>query len=253
MLQQRRQVVSWDDGYVSAGLIARYLGGNNTGQGHSATTTLWKDLIGNADLTLPEGLVPGTRQWGPNYFESLKVNISHFAWASSPLPPSYSPENSTLEVVFMPFAGADSSNGGDVVGIDDVPTIPYTTITLEMQALNASFLVEERANFVVVNRRALTANTRYTVSMPVSPFSPVPALNGSKAIFYNGVQQYRASRIGNFFVQLPEHYLSVASNPVLIDVRQLFFGRIYEVRLYNRALSPEEIAQNAALDLQRYP
>ncbi len=252
MLQHRNQIVAWNDNYISFGLVARYQGSNNTGIGHSATATVWKDLIGNADLTLIGGLVPGTRQWGANYFESLRVNISTFAWRSSPLPTSFSPENCTLEVVFMPYTGADSSNGGDIIGIDDIASPPYTTIALEMQALNASFLVEETANFVVVNRRGLVANTIYTSSMPVSPFRPIPAQNGSKAIFYNGTQQYRANRTANLFVQLPEHFLSLASNPALVDVRQIFFGRIYEVRIYNRALTSLEIAFNASLDLQRY-
>ncbi len=252
MLQQRRQVVAWTDDYVAYGLIARYQGLNNTGIGHSATTAVWKDLIGNADLLLTGGLVPGTRQWGPDYFESRKVNVSYFTWISSPLPPSFSPENSTMEVVFMPYVGADGVDGGDVIGIDDIVSPPFTTIALEMRALTARFLVEESANFVAVNQRTLVANTLYTVSMPVSPFRSVPALNGSKAIYYNGVQQYRANRTANLFVQLPEHYLSLASNPVIMDVRQIFFGRIYEVRIYNRALAPSEIALNAALDLTRY-
>lgn len=252
MLQQRAQIIAWDDGYITQGLIARYQGSNNTGIGHSANAVIWKDLIGAADLVLDGGLIPGTRQWGINYFESLKVNVSYFTWASSSLPASFSPEHCTLEVVFMPYIGADSANGGDIVGIDDVISIPYTTITLEMQAMNASFLVEESAAFVVVNRRTLTANTIYSASMPISPFSPIPVQNGSKAIYYNGIQQYRANRTANFFVQLPAHYVSLASNPVLVDIRQIFFGRIYEVRVYNRALTGSEIASNAALDRQRY-
>ncbi len=252
MLQQRGQIVAWYDNYIAFGLIARYQGENNTGFGHSATATVWKDLVGNADLTLFGGLAPATRRWGNNYFESLKVSVSYFNWSSSALPPQYTPEQSTIEVVFTPFAGADSANGGDIVGVDDITSPPYTTITLEMQALNASFLVEESATFVTVNRKPLTANTLYSASMPISPYNSTPALNGSKAIYYNGALQYRANRTGPFFVQLPQHYLSLASNPVLVDVRQIFFGRIYEVRVYNRALSASEIAHNAALDLQRY-
>ncbi len=252
MLQVRREIVAWYDDYVAYGLIARYQGANNTGVGHSSSALVWKDLVGNADLSLLGGLVPGTRQWGVNYFESLKVNVTYFNWSSSPLPPQFTPENSTLEVAFRPYAGADSANGGDIIGVDDVSTSPYTTVSLEMQGMNASFLVEESATFVVVNRRTLTANTLYTASMPVSPYSAVAALNGSKAIFYNGTQQYRANRTGPLYVQLPAHYLSLASNPAIVDIRQIFFGRIYEVRVYSRALTAGEIAQNAALDLQRY-
>lgn len=252
MLQQRSQVVAWDDGYISLGMVARYQGLNNTGSGHRDDTTIWKDLVGSADLTLTAGLAPGTRQWGPDYFESRKVNVTIFSWLSSPLPSSFSPETCTLEIVFMPYTGADSGRGGDIIGVDDIATIPYTTVTLEMQGMNASFLVEESASFTVVNRRTLVANTLYTASMPISPYSAIPAQNGSKAIYYNGAQQYRANRTGNFFVQLPQHFLNLSGNPAVLDVWQIFFGRIYEVRLYSRALDPGEIAWNAALDLQRY-
>ncbi len=251
MLQQRREVVSWE-AYITGGLVARYQGANNTGAGHSASAVVWKDLVGNADMSISAPLLPGTRQWGPNYFESLKVNPSHFAWLSLPLPASFSPENSTMEVVFMPYTGADSANGGDIIGCDNIPTPPYTTIALEMSGMAASFLVEESATFVTVNRRTLVANTMYTVSMPVSRFNPVPTLNGTKAIFYNGLQQYRAARIANLFVQLPEHRINLFGNPVIIDVRQVFYGRIFETRIYNRALTDAEIVQNAAIDRRVY-
>ncbi len=251
MLQQRREIVAWDE-YATSGLVARYQGLYNTVAGHSATTLLWEDLVGDADLTISAALLPGTRQWGPNYFESRKVTPSHFAWLSTPLPPSFSPENSTMEIVFMPYAGADTTGGGDIIGCDNIPDPPYTTITLEMSAMSANFLVEESATFVTVNRRTLTANTLYTASMPVSPFRAVPAQNGTKAIFYNGALQYRAARIAPLFVQLPQHTVSLSGNPAIVDVRQVFYGRIYEARIYNRALTDAEVANNARLDRQVY-
>lgn len=251
MLQQRREIVAWDE-YVTSGFIARYQGLNNTAAGHSASAVIWKDLIGNADMTISASLLPGTRQWGPNYFESLKVNPAHFAWLSSPLPALFSPENCTMEIVFMPYVGADSSMGGDIIGCDDVPNPPYTTITLEMSSLSANYLVEETSALVVVNRRTLVANTIYTASMPISAYSPFPAQNGTKSIFYNGALQYRAARSAPLFVQLPEHRINLSGNPVLIDVRQVFYGRIYEARIYNRALTDAEIAQNALLDRRIY-
>ncbi len=251
MLQQRREIVAWD-AYATSGLVARYQGLYNTAAGHSSSTLIWEDLIGDADLFISSPLLPGTRQWGPNYFESLKVNQTHFAWLSSPLPAIFSPEHSTMEVVFMPYTGADSSNGGDIIGIDAVPTAPFTTVALEMSAMNASYLVEETSTFVTVNRRTLTANTIYTASMPVSPFSSIPAQNGTKAIFYNGAVNYRAARIAPLFVQLPQHTVNLSGNPAILDVRQVFYGRIYEVRIYNRALTDAEIANNARLDRQIY-
>lgn len=251
MLQQRRQVVTWG-AYVTDGLVAYYRGDNNTGFGHSADTALWKDLIDGADLTLSPGLKPGTRQWGRNYFESLKVNPDPYSWLSAPLPAGFSPENCTLEVVFMPYAGASGTDGGDVIGCDDVPSAPYTTITLEMAGLNGSFLMEEKSTFVSLNKKLLTANTMYTASMPVSPFSPVAGQNGSKAIWYNGVRNYVAARISNLFVQLPEHTINMGGNPALPSVAQNYYGRIFEARVYSRALTAAEITHNAALDRKNY-
>ena len=41
-----------DDGIVKEGLVAWYDGVNNTGSGHNASATTWKDLAGNNDITL---------------------------------------------------------------------------------------------------------------------------------------------------------------------------------------------------------
>ncbi len=252
MPSQRRQVITWQTGYVTSGLIVRYLGSNNTGAGHSSTTAVWKNLVGDSDATLAAGLRAGTRQWGVNYFESLKVSVAPYSWISNALPEQFSPENCTLEAVFMPYTGADASNGGDIVGIDDIPNNPYTTITLQMSALNAQIIFQETGNFTITNTRALLANNIYNVCMQASYYSPVPARNGRKIIYYNGIQTFNAARSANFFVQLPTHYVAMGGNPALPTSVQNFYGRIYEIRLYNRILSPREVLRNANADRAAY-
>ncbi len=252
MSSQRRQVITWQTGYVTSGLIARYLGSNNTGAGHSATTTVWKNLVGNSDASLAAGLRAGTRQWGVNYFESLRVSVVPYSWISSLLPGEFSPENCTLEAVFMPYPGSDASAGGDVTGIDDVPDNPYTTITLQMSSLNAQSIFQETSNFTITNTRALLANNIYNASLQASYYSPVPSRNGRKIIYYNGVQTFNMARSANFFVSLPAHYISMGGNPAIISSNQNFYGRIYEIRLYNRVLSPREVLRNANSDRITY-
>lgn len=252
MAEQRRQVITWQKGYVTSGLVGRYLGSNNTGNGHSASTTVWKNLAGSADMVLSTTLRAGTRQWGPNYFESLRVSVSPFSWLSGDLPVEFTPENCTIQVVFMPYTGADASNGGDIVGLDDIPTNPYTTITLQMSALNAQVIFQETSNFSISNTRALLANMIYSVTLLATPFNLIPERNGRKIIYYNEVQTYNLARTANFFVQVPVHHISAGGNPAIISAAQNFYGRIYEIRLYNRQLTPVEIVKNAALDRINY-
>lgn len=252
MPSQRQQVIVWSKGYVTSGLIARFLGSNNTGNGHSTTTAVWKDLVRNNDLTLPQGLKAGTRQWGINYFESLKVAVDPFAWLSGNLPPEFTPEKCTAEIVFMPYTGNDAGNGGDVIGFDDISTSPYTTITLQMNALNANSYFQETGSFTLTYGRAILANNIYSTSMSAYPYNSVPARNGQKRVFYNGILAFTAPRTNNFFVQLPNHYMSLSGNPVIISNLQNFYGRIYEVRVYNRVLSPAEVLHNANLDRAIY-
>ncbi len=252
MPSQRNQVIVWYPGYVTSGMVARFQGSNNTGQGHSATATVWKDLIDGNDAVLSTTLRPGTRQWGPNYFESIRLNFAHFFWLTSAFPPEFSPEESTVEVVFMPYVGADRANGGDVFGFDNVPTSPFVSIGFQMGALNGESLFEETATFVITYTRVLVANTLYSLAMTAFPFNPVPASNGKKQVLYDGVLAFEAPRIAPFFVRLPEHRLALNANPVIVSTAQVFFGRIYEVRVYNRVLSPREIAHNAALDRAIY-
>ncbi len=252
MAEQRRLVITWQKGYVASGLVARYLGSNNTGSGHSTTTTVWKNLVGSADMVLSTSLRAGTRQWGANYFESLRVSVSAFSWLSGNLPPEFTPENSTIQVVFMPYVGADAGNGGDVVGLDNVATNPYTTIALQMGALNAQTIFQETSNFTISNTRALTANLVYSVTLVATPYSAIPARNGRKKIYYNEILFYDQARTANFFIQLPSHYISASGNPGILSTNQNFYGRIYEIRLYNRMLTPAEIARNVALDRANY-
>ncbi len=252
MSQQRRQVITWQKSYVTSGLVARYLGSNNTGNGHDAATTVWKNLLGSADMVLAAGLQPGTRQWGVNYFESLKVSVAAFSWLSGNLPLEFTPENCTVQVVFMPYTGADASNGGDVIGLDNITTNPYTTITLQMSGLNAQVIFQETSNFTTTSTRTLLANMIYSVTLLATPYSAIPARNGRKTIYYNEVRFYDMARTANFFVQLPRHYISVAGNPAIVSPLQNFYGRIYEIRLYNRMLTQAEIVKNVGLDRVNY-
>ena len=61
-----------DGGYVTSGLVLHYDGINNTGNGHSGTTTTWKDLSGNNN----DGRL--SKATGNNfYWESNNITLSN--------------------------------------------------------------------------------------------------------------------------------------------------------------------------------
>lgn len=59
--------------YITEGLIIHYDGINNTGNGHSNTTTTWKDLSGNENNATLVGF-DSTSGWQDNYLKFDGVN-----------------------------------------------------------------------------------------------------------------------------------------------------------------------------------
>lgn len=224
--------------YAQEGLIAQWDAIDNVGAGfHDPGAKVWKDLAGNYDLTLlPKGAWSGTGN-------ALVVNGAAAVCSNS------LPAYKTIEVVYkmsnpkgqILFASGGTSQVNDF-------------------------------HFIVFNRSGETSGTTgyfsgaWKVPAPhVIWDSFDPAAVRSMAATYNNGEQYAAN--GNVAAVYAN---GVARNDgsadtawglgdghIMIGDRAEagaypWFGEVYTIRIYSRALSAEEIAANHAIDVARF-
>lgn len=246
------QVVYEDsDGYVIDGLVARHVASRNQGDHFDPAALTWRDLVGNADLVLTPSSLTTARKWGANYFDSQKTGAAWFTWLAT-LPPEFTPESCTIEQVMMPTADGDGSAGGDVWGINGKPAAPYISADNEMYGKNIRFYAPETSSYSQVGaNQTLVLNQLYRVSSQIQPYNSGA---GRKQMWIDGVKKIDVARTAaKLYITESPARLSVMGNGGDFRVAtQVFYGRLYELRIYNRTLTPEEIAQNYARDVAVY-
>ena len=203
-------------GYVSNGLMLHYDAVNNTGSGHSTTTTTWKDLSGNnRDATVTGGT------WGDNYLRFTTSNTSNGVKTKSNFPINYS--NMTFSIVFnltqvssveaLLGSRTTSSNGMMLFNFDENNALTLDTV-------GGSTRVDIGSRLKVDNN--------YEITVALS--------NGTMRLYVNGVLTNTTKcTVGNTNFPLTVFTAGQRSNSL---------GNIYNVKVYNRALTDEEVKQN---------
>lgn len=221
--------------YVTSGLVAYWDGIDNTGSGHDGTVTTWSDLVGNYDLT--QSTVGGT--WDTN---ALTFNETAFngyyrdsLWEFS--------ENATIEVVLAP--GANSK-------------------TMSVATFDRSDTTISAGNYDARRFTIYSDNTYGFAGKSANTYLNVSGKNATDvrkmACVYNGFTISKAF-INNVQLELSNktHSLTYGGNEQMrvgasqfIGTSYPFNGKIYAIRVYNRALTDDEIAQNFAYDNNRF-
>ena len=224
--------------YVQDGLIAHWDGVENAGNGvHDSSATTWKDLAGNYDLSLlPKG------SWSA---DGRSLSVYGAAAVCSNSLPAYK----TIEVVYKmanPKGNILFASGG-TAQVNDF-------------------------HFIAFNRSGETSGTTGYFSGAWKVPSPHvvwdsfdPSAVRSMAATYNNGEAYAAN--GNVAAVYAD---GVARNDgsadtawglgdghIMIGDRAEagaypWFGEVYTIRIYSRALSAEEIAANHAIDVARF-
>ena len=224
--------------YVQDGLIAQWDGIDNTGAGvHAPGAKVWKDLAGNYDLALlPKGAWSGAGN-------GLVVNGASAVCSNS------LPAYKTIEVVYkmsnpkgqILFASGGTSQVNDF-------------------------------HFIVFNRSGETSGTTgyfsgaWKVPAPHVVWDSFdPAAVRSMAATYNNGEQYAPN--GNVAAVYADGVArsdgsadsswGLGDGHIMIGDRAEagaypWFGEVYTIRIYSRALSAEEIAANHAIDVARF-
>ena len=222
--------------YSSEGLMAYFDGINNTGNGHSASVTKWTDLINGYQLNFTETT---HTTWGDD-----GVNLAGGEWSAQGLMSNgrlWTPAtNATIEIVLECETAAKNQS---IVVLDSENTSAsgnrahrhvclYSDNTIGFISTSSNTYTNPETDFTSIKQIAAVYNG-YTVNKAY--------INGSEASQSSASHSYRLGT--------PNEYIGYGD---ATNYNMSLKGKIHAVRVYNRNLTAEELAQNLAYDNQRF-
>lgn len=226
----------WENPYITDGLVAMWDGEWNAGGGrHDANATEWVDLVGGITATINGD---GNSEWteisanfdGNTYFEIPANDIARIDTLS------------TNE--FSVECSAQSLGGVDNQGVIGFGTNMARYLWLfhgsASDKANASLNWQSRGSSgIYANRNASLQKRRYSTSVVVK--------DGKGNAYLDSEMHTHSSNVS---------IGSVSSNTPnflgLIHGYSKLVGSIFNIRVYNRALTVEEIAHNYEIDKVRF-
>lgn len=217
-----------EDEYVSEGMILHYDAINNTGNGHSSTTTTWKDLSGNGN----DATVTGGR-WINNSLEFTTSNTTNGVKTNSNFSINY---NNTFNIVFKYTGG----NGIDpLFGARQISTGNEGFMIWNWSDSNNYLGLDTKGSFTrrILKDGKLETGKYYDLTVTFSENTAKLYLNGT----LENTITFTTGTVNSF----PLTVFSAGGT-------QNSLGNIYSVKIYNRALSDNEVLQNYNIDRTKY-
>ncbi len=208
--------------YVQDGLIAQWDGKDNAGRGvHDAAATVWKDLVGDLDLSLTED-----GSWNADG-DALVVN------GPSAVGETAAPAYQTIEVVYRM-----TRSGGRILlnSGDDARHVLFDSSKVYLDGCYYQGPTTPYASF--------TLNTNEVCSL-----AGVYEGDSVASLYFDGAQKNDG---------LHNNYWS-SSKTLVLGGRLIegynsypWYGEIYAIRLYNRRLTKAELSYNNKIDRLRF-
>ena len=231
---QGRRVSAYSDtinGYISDGLVLWYDGINNNGNSNNISNysaTTWKNLANSSY----SGTLKNSPTWYNNYLSFNGTNN----WVSI-AQMNYS--TTTQEVVTKKASGTGSNEyivgnqqnmGNGILYSKDGYIMSDYYINGSFRNINAPYTLNKiNSNSVSYDENNLNTYSNGTIANSLSISGTISAPTGN-TLMALGVNPYGST----------------------YDAGTFFKGNIYSVRIYNRALTKEEIAHNYNYDKQRF-
>ena len=218
---------SQSESYVQQGLVLHYDGINNTGNGHSSTTTTWKDLSGNGnDGTLSRAL-DSTFYWSNNNITLSGVSSTLGTYVDTPL--NLNGKERTISYTI------DATNlTGSIWG--------------DTNSSNANGLFNYYA-FIANRGASTTGQNRYEYTFAKSGiYNYTVTLSAKELKFYangaliNTTNNTNGLNTSNNLRILAAYYSSQNATNL----------KMYNFMVYNRVLSDSEVLQNYQVDKAKY-
>lgn len=212
------------DEYVTDGLILHYDAINNTGNGHSDTTTTWTDLSGNgSDATVTGGM------WSDNYVRFTTSNNSNGIKTKSNFPINFS--SKTFNIVF------NLSQVSTVEALFGARTSTSNGFMLFNYNVDNAFELDTiggQTRVKLGNR--LSANRNYNLTVTFD--------NGIVKLYIDGA-----------LISTTSYTTGTINFPLTVftaGTRSNSLGNVYSVKVYDRALTEDEVLQNYNMDKVTY-
>lgn len=218
--------------YVTSGLIHRWDAIDNTGSGHDAEAAVWKDLVGDYDLTLYGGVA-----WGDDYASFDGVNTTSMKSAADKI---VAPQGKTVEIVFE-ASRTDTSAVAQLCYDQSLSEDAYGKIVIFSDNTVA---VRGKSGTTYRTGESAITDVRHIAGV----YSAVPDI---AAVYVNGIP----AELSNTTHSLKNSFnkMVVGGNmPVEGVTSYRLLGKVYAIRIYDRNLTAEEIAQNYAVDQARF-
>ena len=248
--------------YAQSGLVLHFDGINNTGAGHDDAATTWKDLTGYGSDAFANGVaVPAWTAFGPEWRDPAVANALYFTASDELKAAAGGPM--TLEIV--------ATDNGTVPAEQETlfvlnPVAParqgasYSASPMALSIWRGIFFANltggsgwggdfrlglgEGAKIQGSYATTLTRDGEFSITAQFDPE------NGKYVGYYRGT--LCGERAYDFTLpgEITSGWIGAYQNGQTLG--KGFKGRIHAIRLYNRLLSPEEIAANRAVDVARY-
>lgn len=235
--------------YVQNGLIMHLDGIKNTSSGHSSSTTTWADLTGNNNNGTLMNF--GAGAWADNHLVFNGSGGNSGPWVRlTRMEYSAMSIEAAIELHQYPSSETDSVGYNVLGNVDQGGSV---------LAIAQSGRAVHKATY----SRSLGIFARYSTATSSSAIglNQVRSLHGSyssptNTLVANGVTN-TASATGSYYQPLNSTVWAIGTNPTgssssLYGNEQLFAGKVYSARIYNRILSSAEALHNQKVDLWRF-
>ncbi|MCI8519153.1 MAG: hypothetical protein HFJ51_03520 [Clostridia bacterium] len=237
-------------GYVQDNLFAQYDGIINTREGHRSVGE-WEDISGNnRDLTMYNYGLGEQRYWEKDGI--VQTTASTMYMSSQNIPEICNFTEGTLEVLIR--ADEDgTTNSRDIFGIIGRNTLPYIGSGICLgtgRTVWGCYYDRNMEDYMTTSLR----NEANCISIVAEPYNNG---NGKKKVYVNGVECESMQRYGEkFYIQDTKYsniwMFNITGTTWIKDISNSFIGKIYAARIYDRALSSEEIQKNYNTDKARF-
>ena len=215
------------DEYVQPDLVAMWDGYRNQGadKPHDSTATVWYDTTGQYGFVLNGGATMGDDCCK---FAFYGGNTSYGTLSAEDTAATFDlAKNGTMEIVFYQLYDGNA-------------------VLLQSSGTSGIAFGRNAASTIITSNTSGSPTGTYA---PLNKFSSIAVnyeLGKSVAVYANG-EVLTLSSANNYGTSTTETFIGnrAAKNGA-------FNGYIHAIRLYSRQLTPEEIAQNAAVDRERY-
>lgn len=214
--------------YVQAGLVAMWDGIENAGWGtHDANATVWKDLIGSANMG-----IASSAAWGVDCLTDAGGGGSSAAMASTSNSALMSALNSATE--FTIEMCAQKTNATATSRLTWISTNYPIPLSVQSYATNTGITFYSDTAGTSVAASSVDLLNPFTVTIQQTK-------SGGKSIYFNG--QLKATN---------------ATSAFGMNFANLFLGRegvsrkVFALRISNKLLTASEIARRAMIDRRRF-